>query len=978
MSSTSPLSGLSETSGISTSAGDESGGGDVAGIDSVLIAPVLTVGPVISSSGAGTEVLSISAGDPALIDADAVAPSLPATALSISTISAGVIPDAASPAVVSGTTLTGATYLGPLVLTGNYQSLFIEGGLTLLAADGTSPGSIDLSAAGYSGISILDSETLDNATLNLAGYSNSLTSGTGNDSGNTLTLGNGFTIDVSGGSGYLGQQEWAFYANDSGDTLINAGTINVSAGGLYVYYGTFDNIGSIGISGGVLDVVVGTTLDNTGGISVSGGVLDVASGATFDNTGSITVSGAGVLEINGLFNNDGGTVTLATPTSGDSLYVDGGTFAGGVIQGSGPTATFQNGTLSGITYQGTLALAGSNYQSLFIEGGLTLLAADGTSPGSIDLSAAGYSGVSILDSETLDNATLNFGGSYANSLTSGSGNDSGNTLTLGNGFTIDVNGGSDYLGLQEWAFYANDSGDTLINAGTINVSAGGLYVYYGTFDNTGSIDISGGLLGIVSGTTLDNTGSISVSGGVLDVASGAILNNTGSITVSGGTLEIASGATLQGLNGISLSGGGSLILDGVLDNTGETLDLGAGSVWGGLNFSTILGGTITDGGQGLTQSGTFEGVTVLSGLTVNGAYLTLGGGSTVPGAGGAAPGTVSAIAGGAIEWQGSTDLTASVVLANSTLELTSSPTGTVTIDPGVLVDGYGTISDATYWATHSWWAYYQPGTIDNQGTIAADVAGQALTIDPPYLTNDGLITAGIGATLIIQSSPIYNYYESYRPQWSNAADGTIGGTDATIKLYGNFANAGLISAQGGALYLGQSGYTWQNTGTIDANGASIYLNGNGLTTGDIGAINRSGGSLTLQNGIDNSGGTIDLTSGTFRNLTLDGGTISNGTLIGGDLSVTGNPYNQIVNVAIAGGLTVGGGDLTLAGGTSVNGGITALSGVQLALSGYNDFTSSIDLLGGNVYDPMAPSGTGTVDAGALIDGYGGIYTYANF
>ncbi len=593
MSSTSPLSGLSETSGISTSAGDESGGGDVAGIDSVLIAPVLTVGPVISSSGAAPRCLSISAGDPALIDADAVAPSLPATALSISTISAGVIPDAASPAVVSGTTLTGATYLGPLVLTGNYQSLFIEGGLTLLAADGTSPGSIDLSAAGYSGISILDSETLDNATLKLAGYSNSLTSGTGNDSGNTLTLGNGFTIDVNGGD-FFGYQAWAYLANDSGDTLSNAGTINVSAGWLYNYYGTLDNTGSIDISGGLLGIVSGTTLDNTGSITVSGGVLDVASGATFDNTGSITVSGAGVLEINGLFNNDGGTVTLATPTSGDSLYVDGGTFAGGVIQGSGPTATFQNGTLSGITYQGALMLAGSNYQSLFIKGGLTLLAADGTSPGSIDLSAAGYSGISILDSETLDNATLNLAG-YSNSLTSGTGNDSGNTLTLGNGFTIDVNGG-DFFGYQAWAYFANDSGDTLSNAGTINVSAGWLYNYYGTLDNTGSIDISGGLLGIVSGTTLDNTGSI---------------------TVSGGTLEIASGATLQGINGISLSGGGSLILDGVLDNTGETLDLGAGSVWGGLNFSTILGGTITDGGQGLTQSGTFEGVTVLSGLTVN-------------------------------------------------------------------------------------------------------------------------------------------------------------------------------------------------------------------------------------------------------------------------------------------------------------------------------------------------------------------------
>jgi len=182
--------------------------------------------------------------------------------------------------------------------------------------------------------------------------------------------------------------------------------------------------------------------------------------------------------------------------------------SGGTVLASGGSLVTQGGTLSGVTSQGVLALAGY-YQSLSAEGGLTLQTAAGGSPGNIDLSADYYSGISMLDSETPDNATLTFGGGYGDSLSTGTGTDSGHTLTLGSSFTIDVSGGNNYLGYQGWS--SNDAGDTLDNAGLISVSGGALTIDYGTFVNTGSISVTGGTVNLGSVTTVQ-LGAVSVSG----------------------------------------------------------------------------------------------------------------------------------------------------------------------------------------------------------------------------------------------------------------------------------------------------------------------------------------------------------------------------------------------------------------------------------------------------------------------------------
>ena len=292
----------------------------------------------------------------------------------------------------------------------------------------------------------------------------------------------------------------------------------------------------------------------------------------------------------------GGLLTLGAGT----LQLDGGgMIKGGTIAATGGTLAAQGGTLDGVTYRGVLALAGEE-QQLFVEGGLTLETAAGGQPGSIDLSGATDSVVYVLGSETLNHATLNFGASENNALVSGHGADTGNTLTLGAGFTIDVSGGNAYLGSSP-VFGGDDTGDTLVNAGLIDVSGGSLNIQYGTFDNTGSVNVDGG-----------------------------VLNLFGTVT------------TAQ-LSGIGASDGGVLEINGVLDNTGATLNVGAGSVLGTLGFGTILGGTVHDGGSGLlANGGTLDGVTyqgVLA-LTGNEQQLFVEGGLTLESAAGGQPGSI--------------------------------------------------------------------------------------------------------------------------------------------------------------------------------------------------------------------------------------------------------------------------------------------------------------------------------------------------
>ena len=92
---------------------------------------------------------------------------------------------------------------------------------------------------------------------------------------------------------------------------------------------------------------------------------------------------------------------------------------------------FQGGTLSDVTYDGTLGLL-SNNSSVYIANGLTANNLAGTGSGTIDLTGDNDT-IYFEGNQTLNNATINLGNSsgYYDKIYNDDTNDTGSVLTLG-------------------------------------------------------------------------------------------------------------------------------------------------------------------------------------------------------------------------------------------------------------------------------------------------------------------------------------------------------------------------------------------------------------------------------------------------------------------------------------------------------------------------------------------------------------------
>jgi hypothetical protein len=129
---------------------------------------------------------------------------------------------------------------------------------------------------------------------------------------------------------------------------------------------------------------------------------------------------------------------------------------------------------------------------------------------------------------------------------------------------------------------------------------------------------------------------------------------------------------------------------------------------------------------------------------------------------------------------------------NATINLGSATTagnlnnegaGTLTLGPGVTVQGRGTIGGQVLVGGS--------GTLINQGTLSANVSGQTLSIagnGVSTFTNQGTLQALTGTTLTVSAA-----------NWSNALGATISDTNATVNLNNNWSNAGTVDQQSGTL-----------------------------------------------------------------------------------------------------------------------------------------------------------------------------------
>ena len=672
-------------------------------------------------------------------------------------------------------------------------------------------------------------------------------------SGNISVTGAGSTLDFAGASG----------------TMTNAGTITMAAGETL----------TLGSST--------SALSNTGLISATGDTVNIYSFGGFSNTGTFNITNSAVnlygsyttaqlavfasqgdtITIDGTLTNTGSTLTVGLGSAlGTVVLPSGGTIVGGTIVDQGSGVLFQSGTLSGVTYDGTLDLSAYN-STVYIATGLTANNLAGTAPGTINLTGE-YDYIYFEGNQTFNNATINLGSTsgYYDTIYNYDTSGTGSVLTLGPNVIVNqaINETSGYAELNSAG--SNHAGDGIINQGTINAEAvnGSFYIEPYNFTNQGTINVSNGdklyiepSVGLTnaasgnisvtgagstldfagaSGTTtnagtitmaagetltlgsstsaLSNTGLISATGDTVNIYSFGGFSNTGTFNITNSAVNLYGSYTTAQL-AVFASQGDTITIDGTLTNTGSTLTVGLGSALGTVvlpSGGTIVGGTIVDQGSGvLFQSGTLSGVTYDGTLDLS-AY-------------------------------NSTVYIATSLTANN---LAGTAPGTINLTGEydyIYFEGNQTFNNATI-NLGSTSGYYD--TIYNYDTSGT---GSVLTLGPNVIVNQAI-------------NETSGYAELNSAGSNHAGDGII--------------NQGTINAEAvnGSFYI--EPYNFTNQGTINvSNGDKLYIEPTTFTNN--GAIAISGGTVDITTSVAGTGnftinaGTLELSASSPETVTFESG-----------------------------------------------------------------------------------------------------------
>ncbi|MFZ5493268.1 MAG: beta strand repeat-containing protein [Pseudomonadota bacterium] len=502
-----------------------------------------------------------------------------------------------------------------------------------------------------------------------------------------------------------------------------------------------------------------------------------------------------------------------------------------------------------------------------------------------------------------------------------------------------------------------------------------------TLTNAGSINIDAFLLALQGGGSTTNTGTINVGAGpipdnaALSISAGHNINNTG------GVINVSADSVINQF--------GSTITGGTINTTGTGRLVAFNSASNFLNGVTLNGTLDLASGTGIER--------VAGGLTLNGA-INIGAGSAL------APQGDQTIGGNG-----------TIVFAdNNTSNRLNVEAGNLTLGSGITVRGdTGRIGGQNFVGGGA--------TLTNNGTISADVAGGAITLDVNGLTtNNGVLSAMNGGTLNLNSavagasgsqiiagagsivsqngvtlSGDMNLSGAGSFRASNSGSNVLSGVTlmGTLDLAsavgiervaGGLTLNGAINIGTGSILAPQGDQTIGGNGTIvfADNNASNRLNveagnltlGSGITVrgqnGLIGAQNFLGGAATLTND-----GTItaDVGSGAIT-LAVQGLTTNNGVLSamnGGTLNlnsaVAGASGSQIIagagSIVSQNGVTLSG-DMNLSGAGSFrasNSGSNVLSGVTL--TGTLDLASAVGIervAGGLTLNGAINIGTGSI------------------
>jgi hypothetical protein len=767
----------------------------------------------------------------------------------------------------------------------------------------------------------------------------------------TLTSASGFTND--------GALLFTSTSSGAAQLAITTGTLTNSATGLLHF-----QTGGSGIRAFAGDLINnGTvTVDRTTSFNKASGQYTNNSQFTVGGIAALTVSGggtfeqaAGTLDVNGTLTLSGGSALNLT---GGAVNMDGNiSLSDGIFTQNGGTLTYTSGAISSGLYR---YLGGTITGTPMLTSATLEIGPAATDPVSFLLSNSNSLASDVHAGQTL---------TVQNNTTSGT-----HGLTSASGFTND--GSILVTGTSSGTTYLTVTTGTLTNSATglihFQVGGGGR-TFTGDLANNGTVTVD-------RATTLNKVSGQYTNNNLFTVNNPLTVSNAGTFNQAAGTLDVNSTFSLTGASALNLNGGalnmdGNIMLsDGIFTQNGGALNYTSGSINSGLY--RYLGGTIT--GTPMLTSATLEiGPAATDPVTFlmsnsNGLASDVHAGQTLSVQNNTTSGTHGLTSASGFTNDGSILVTSTssgtTFLTLTTGTLTNSPTGLLHYQAG---GGSRTftgdlVNNGTVQVDRSTTFNKAGGMYTNNGQFKV-AASQTLTI-----TNGGTLTNLATNTL---TGGTYDVSGTFRFPGADIIT-----NQAEIILRG--APSSILNDTGGANALA-------NLATIGTAGAVRLFSGRNFTAAGAftneGQLELGGTTFTApslaNSGIvrASSGGTATLAATTHTNTgtyeALDGSTLSATggltNLSGGTL--TGGTYRAVDNGGSATMAIPGTAVATLAAGTTAElsgaNSTMTFAGTSLASSLINN-TGALRILNGRAFAMTnALNNTGTVELGgaALAD-----------
>ncbi|MEY2880942.1 MAG: hypothetical protein RLZZ15_3322, partial [Verrucomicrobiota bacterium] len=388
--------------------------------------------------------------------------------------------------------------------------------------------------------------------------------------GGQWRTGNGGGL-VNAATGVINDTASSFLTNGySGTTsFTNLGTYNKNAAGVSHLDLPFTNSGTVNVTTGTLDL-------GGGGSATGGSLINVAGGASLTQSfGNFVVSAPANLAITGALTVSGGTLSLGT----GSYAVPTFTSTGGTTAGTGSLGA-QTFSQTG----GTLALA-----DLTLNGAATWTSGNWNSPaggGTARVAPGATLTISTTNLHDFDRRTITNHGTIAWQA---------GQWRTGNGGGL-VNAADGVINDTASNFLSNGYGGatSFTNLGTYNKNAAGVSHLEEPITNSGTVNVTTGVLDL-------GGGGGTTGGSLINVASGAVLNQ------SGGNFSFADATTLASAGSVSVSGGTLTFAAGAFTLPAFTATNGTLAGAGTLTVATLTqsGGSLALGGLTLTGAGTW-------------------------------------------------------------------------------------------------------------------------------------------------------------------------------------------------------------------------------------------------------------------------------------------------------------------------------------------------------------------------------------